>query len=98
MTKRRPTRDDIAIDQLTDMAGMDWLVAEYRPTAHGFDLALGWPVDMAGPGNPRAIMTEALMDYLVATARPRDIDLPVSRSTINRLRRDIGLRWDWDGK
>ncbi|MFZ5747177.1 MAG: hypothetical protein ACOY45_05905 [Pseudomonadota bacterium] len=92
----RPTRESLAIDQITDIHERDWLVAEYRPTAHGFRVAIGWPVDARGPGNPRVILTAALAEYLQSVERPRDIALPITRSTINRLRGDLDLRFDWD--
>lgn len=92
----RPTRESLAVDQVTDAYSAEWLVAEYRTTAHGAKIALGWPVVMAGPGNPRVIMTAALAEYLQSVERPRDIDLPLSRSTIKRLRGELELRFDWD--
>lgn len=91
----RPTRDDLAIGLIRDAIGESYLVVELRPTAHGFDLALGWPEDMSGPGNPRVILTMPLIEYLTAT-RPRDVALPISRSTIKKLRNDLSLRWSWD--
>ncbi|MFA7585045.1 MAG: hypothetical protein WCY11_02455 [Novosphingobium sp.] len=92
----RPTRESLAINIITDVYEAEWLVSEYRPTAHGFDIAVGWPVDASGPGNPRVIMTAALAEYLQSVERPRDIDLPISRTTIKRLRADLALRFDWD--
>lgn len=91
----RATRDSIAVDMIDDATGETWLVAEYRQTEHGFCLALGWPMEMAGPGNPRVILTLPLIEYLEAT-RPRDVILPIGRTTIKRLRSDLGLRWSWD--
>lgn len=92
----RPTRETLAIDEIDDISGDPWLVAEYRPTAHGFDLALGWPAVASGSGNPRVITTAALAEYLHSVERPRDIDLPISRTTIKRLRADLSLWFDWD--
>lgn len=92
----RPTRESLAIDTIQDIHGTDWLVSEYRQTAHDFAIALGWPVDASGPGNARAITTAALAQYLASVERPRDIDLPVGRSTIKRLRADLDLQFDWD--
>lgn len=91
----RPTRESLAIDVIADIYGARWLVSEYRPTAHGFDLGMGWPEDMSGPGNPRVIATLPLVEYLTAT-RLRDVDLPISRSVVKRLRAELDLRWDWD--
>lgn len=92
----RPTRESVAIDQIDDINDAPWLVREYRPTEHGFSLALGWPVDLAGPANPRIIITAALAEYLQSVERPRDITLPIGRSTIKRLRAELELRFDWD--
>lgn len=89
-------RESLAIGTATDIYGDDWLVAEERPTAHGFTLLLGWPVDAAGPGGARVIMTAALAEHLQTIERPQDVDLPVGRSTIKRLRAELDLRFDWD--
>lgn len=92
----RPTRDDLAVTAITDLWGEAWLVAEYRETAHDFPIALGWPLLTDGPGNPRVIMTAELAEYLTATERLRDVDLPVGRTTIKRLRSELELSFDWD--
>ena len=92
----RPTRESLAIDQIDDIEGCSWLVSEYRPTPHGFAVAVGWPIDASGPGGPCVIMTAALAEYLRSAPRPRDIDLPISRSTIKQLRGALGLSFDAD--
>jgi hypothetical protein len=84
--------------QATDWAGMRWDVREYRPTAHGFDVLVGWP-----KGEPRGrggrgvatILTVELAQYLTAT-RSRDVELPIGGTTVKRLRTKVGLRWSWD--
>lgn len=92
----RPTRESLAIDVIEDVWEDEWLVSEYRETTHGFRLALGWPVGMIGPGNPRVVMTVELAEYMLGIERPRDIALPISRTTVKALRADLGLRFDWD--
>lgn len=92
---QRATRESIAVDRIRDAHGEWHLVAEYRPTSHGWDLAIGWPEGMEGPGNPAVIATMPLVEYLSDT-RLRDVVLPIGVSTVKRLRRDLGLRWDWD--
>lgn len=86
------------IGQATDHAGVCWDVREARHTVHGFAILLGWP-----RGEPRGrggrgtatILTAELARYLAST-RPRDVLLPLSGTTIGRLRASIGLRWSWD--
>lgn len=92
----RPTRESLAIDHIADIYGEDWLVSEYRPTDHGFDIALGWPLAQQGPGNPRVITTLPLLQYLHHVIRPRDIALPIGKTSVKRLRAEMDLRWDWD--
>lgn len=90
---------DIIGDAL-DVAGILWQVREARPTAHGFDVLIGWP-----DGAPRGrggrgvatIITPALARYLTAT-RPRDVVLPIGATAVKRLRATLGLKWsyaDW---
>lgn len=86
------------IGHATDYAGVEWDVRERRPTAHGFDLLIGWP-----SGEPRGrggrgvatIPTAELAQYLQAT-RLRDVDLPIGLTAIKRLRAEIGVTWSWD--
>lgn len=93
----RPTREDLTIGIITDVHGANHRVAEYRETDHGFDIALGWPVAMVGPGNARVILTQPLAEYLTRPdLRARDIRLPIGRSSITVLRAALGIRWDWD--
>ncbi|WP_427788775.1 hypothetical protein [Brevundimonas diminuta] len=89
----RLPRVDLAIDRLTDINGVYWLVREYRPTPHGFDLAIGWP-DQAGPHGLTAILTAGVADYLIRTERSRDVNLPVGRITVKRLRAQLDLRFN----
>lgn len=91
----RPTRADQAIDLIQDIDGEDWLVREYRPTRHGFDVAIGWPAEALQQG-AATILTTRLAVYLMVEVRPRDIDLPIGRTTIKRLRAELDLRFDWD--
>lgn len=92
----RPTRESLAIDHIADIYGERWLVAEYRPTAHGWPLALGWPAGMTGrQARPGVIVTLPLAEYLMAT-RLRDVVLPIGMTAIKRLRADLDLRWSWD--
>lgn len=89
------------VDQIADAFGDAWDVREYRPTAHGFDVAFGWPADQlrgAGQaGGPRVILTEDLVIYLAAhRSRPKDIRLPIGRTTLKRLRRTLGHHWQID--
>ena len=88
----RPTRLDSAIGEVSDYRGIAWLIAERRATEHGFDLCLGWPVDADGQRGVAIIITQDLADYICAT-RQRDVALPIGRSTIKRLRRELGLSW-----
>lgn len=91
----RPTRADHAIDRITDIHGDAWWVWEYRATAHGFDIAIGRP-DAPGKAGSSAILTATLAEYLQSVERPRDIDLPLGRTAIRRLRTALGLSFDWD--
>lgn len=86
------------IGQATDYAGVEWDVRERRPTAHSFDVLVGWP-----RGEPRGkggrgvatIITPELARYLTDT-RLRDIALPIGHATVKRLRAEIGVAWSWD--
>lgn len=91
-------REALIIGRATDYSGREWDVRESRPTLHGFDLLIGWP-----RGEPRGkggrgvstILSAELARYLSA-ARPRDIDLPIGRTTFKRLRAELGVSWSWD--
>ena len=86
------------IGTATDHAAQAWDVRESRPTAHGFDILIGWP-----QGEPRGkggrgvavILTAELARYLAET-RQRDIDLPIGLTAAKRLRRELGVSWSWD--
>lgn len=86
------------IGHATDYAGGRWDVRETRPTDHGFDILIGWP-----QGEPRGrggrgvatILSVELARYLTET-RLRDIDLPIARTTVKRLRAELGVAWSWD--
>lgn len=89
------------IDRIADAFGDEWDVREYRPTTHGFEIAFGWPADQARgagqAGGPRAILTEDLVAYLAAHRdHPKDIRLPIGRTTIKRLRGILGHHWRID--
>lgn len=87
------------IGRVLDVHGRAWDVREYRPTAHGFGIAVGWP-----QGEPRGrggrgvavVPTQALVEYLTATRLKNTADLPIGTTAIKRLRRELGIRWDWD--
>lgn len=71
---------------------------EYRPTQHGFDIALGWPAGVPrGRGGPKVILTENLSAYLAAHRdHPKNIRLPIGRTALQRLRRILGHHWQID--
>jgi len=86
------------IAQATDYAGNGWDVRERRPTAHGFDVLIGWPHGEArgrGGRGVAVILTAELARYLSAT-RQRDIDLPIGLTASKRLRGALGVSWSWD--
>lgn len=67
------------IGHATDYAGTEWDVRERGPTAHGFDVLIGWPRDEPrgrGGWGVATIQTAELARYLQAT-RLRDVDLPI---------------------
>ena len=81
-----------------DVHGQAWDVREYRPTAHGFNIVVGWPHGATRGRGGRGVAvapTQALAEYLALT-RLRDIELPIGGTTIRRLRRELGIHWDWD--
>ncbi|MDL2268031.1 hypothetical protein LJC46_08620 [Desulfovibrio sp. OttesenSCG-928-G15] len=90
-------RTTTVIGSAEDIHGNRYDVRERRPTAHGFDVLLGWPVDRPrgpGGGGPKAILTGEVADYLDSIRlSPKDAALPVGRNTIKRLRAEMGLNW-----
>lgn len=88
----RPTRIDSAIGLISDRNGIDWLVAEARPTEHGFSIYLGWPQEEEGQRGVTIILTNDLAEYLCAT-RARDVRLPIGRTVMIRLRKVLGQDW-----
>jgi hypothetical protein len=86
------------IAHAVDVYGRSWDIRERRPTRYGFDVLIGWP-----EGTPRgkggrgvaAVPTQALIEYLGKT-RLRDVDLPIGRTAVKRLRAEADIRWDWD--
>jgi len=76
-----------------------WQVDAARLTAHDFALYLGRPLAMSGPGGAAVILTAELVAYLERFRRAPDlIDLPLSRTTVKRLRRALGHNWYEDGE
>lgn len=87
------------IGEAKDVFGVVWDVRERRKTNHGFDIEIGWPRNAQrgrGGRGVATIITSKLADYMQATVRVRDIDLPVGRNTIKRIRRELNLYWSWD--
>ncbi|QCO07469.1 hypothetical protein [Azospirillum argentinense] len=73
-----------------DAWGDLWRVEEVRPTAFGFDVLLGRPVD-GGRGGKKAIITAALAAHFEAhRLAPAGLDLPLSKTTVKRIRRVLG--------
>lgn len=91
----RPSRESQSIGTVTDIYGSTWRVREYRSTSHGFDVVIGWP-DEPGPQGATVAMTQPLAEYLAAHDRPRDMYLPISRSTMLRLRKALQLTYNPD--
>ena len=91
-------RKALIIGHATDWQGMAWDVRDSRLTEHGFDVLIGWPYGAQrgrGGRGVAVIISVELAQYLTQT-RLRDIDLPISRSAIKRMRSDIGVKWSWD--
>jgi len=81
-----------------DVNGQAWDVREYRPTSHGFSIVIGWPQGESRGRGGRGVAvapTQALAEYLAFT-RLKDIELPIGGTAIKRLRRELGIHWDWD--
>ena len=84
-------------DTILDVWGDAWYVEEARRTPHGLPVLLGRP-RLSGGGRPRqgntSIPTAEHVGHLRAhRERPYDVDLPVSRGVVKRLRRLLGLSW-----
>ena len=86
------------IGEALDIHGNAWDVRESRETGHGWPLLIGWPQSVQrgrGGQGPTVIATDPLIDYLGAN-RLKDLDLPIGRTAIIRLRRLAGINWIWD--
>ena len=79
---------------MKDYKGIEWTVREEIPTKHGFTLYFGRPED-SPRGYRTCIITPELADYLSAAERIRlvDIDLPIGRTALKRLRAELGISW-----
>ncbi|MGA7412098.1 MAG: hypothetical protein WBW33_16600 [Bryobacteraceae bacterium] len=86
------------------MGDVLWDVQETRATRHGFSLYFGRPADKdtACHGRrARLIVTKALEDYwqaIRATGHGALFDLPASKNSLQRARRQLGLRYHDDVK
>ncbi len=86
-------------NHVLDAGEVVWSVDDARPTDHGFAIYLGRPVSMSGPGGAAVIITRDLAEYLERHRRAPDlIDLPISATTVHRLRRALGHNWYEDGE
>lgn len=91
----RMSREDLAVGVTKDVFGADWLVRERRDSGHGWQIEVGWPAEGDGPQGVQIICTQSLADYLRAT-RLKYVDLPVGKTTVKRLRKNLELYWSWD--
>lgn len=82
---------------IADCTGVRWRIEETRPTSHGWLLFLSRPLQPNGGAarqGKTVVLTRELCDHLAATIdRPYDVDLPLCRPAIARLRRIVGLQW-----
>lgn len=83
------------IGAVTDAWGDAHDVREARPTLHGFDVLLGWPVGIprgrGGSGGPKVIVTAVLAGHMEAhRLAPGAMGLPIGATAIKRLRRLLG--------
>jgi hypothetical protein len=82
---------------ISDCFGRPWRVAETLPTVHGWTLYRGRPVREDGScvrQGATVIPTPELRDHLAATVEtPYEVDLPISRPVVSRLRHALGLAW-----
>jgi hypothetical protein len=89
------SRHALILYQTKDYHGDLWDVREERPTPYGWPVLMGWPWGAgrgrAGSGGPRVILTAQLRAYLEDLRYdPGLIVLPVGRSALRRLRRELG--------
>jgi len=85
------------IGSVVDVRGRPWAVREYRPTAHGFSVAIGWPQGEARGRGGRGVAvapTQGLAEYL-ATTRLRDTDFPIGGDAITWGSPPISLPKPW---
>ncbi len=84
---------------VSDASGGLWEVWDSRVTAHDFAIYLGRAIPITGPGGATVILTTDLVGYLERHRRSPDlIDLPISATTVKRLRRVLGHNWYEDGE
>lgn len=89
--------------QIQDVEGVLWQVREARPTAHGFDLLLGYPIN-PGAGKKvwmnlnRIVPTRALADYFHEHRADTyaNFNLPATQSSLVAVRRKLGYNFDKD--
>lgn len=91
----RLNREESAIGNARDVFGDDWLVRERRDSGHGWLIEIGWPVASDGPQGVQIICTNPLADYLRNT-RLKNVDLPIGKTAVKRLRKNLELYWSWD--
>lgn len=76
---------------ILDAWGEPWLVDEARQTGHGFVLFLGRPKEMTGSMGRQTIVTPELAAHFERFRRnPQNMDIPISKTTITRLRAVLG--------
>jgi hypothetical protein len=86
------------IGVVMDAWGDAWDVREFRPTDHGFAVAIGWPSGFprgrGGVGGPRVILTRELVEHLESVRHALTpmsaARLPLGRPQVKRLRRLLG--------
>ncbi|WKD28665.1 hypothetical protein NDQ72_01575 [Halomonas sp. KG2] len=91
----RLNREGSAIGNARDVFGAAWLVRERRDSGHGWLIEIGWPVVGDGPQGVQIICTLPLAEYLRNT-RLKDVDLPIGKTAVKRLRKTLELYWSWD--
>ena len=97
LSSKKPShRNSRCLYQIEDYRDRLWNVRFERHTAHGWLLLLGRLVDPGNEekncrGGDQVIITRELAAYMEATRMtPGTIDLPVSITTVTRLRRTLG--------